>query len=207
MKLRLHRFLETTRVEGPGVRACIWVQGCPIRCAGCAVPWTWPEDAGQPVETEDLIRRILDGPPVEGVTFVGGEPFAQAAALAEIGRAVQSAGYSVVTFTGYVLESIAASDRTDWHDLLSVTDLLIDGPFLAELEDFSGPWVGSSNQRYHFLTERYRGLADSLRQIHNRVEVRIGRDGAVFVNGMASTDNLRAIAPSSSTYCIEPPVL
>jgi anaerobic ribonucleoside-triphosphate reductase activating protein len=30
MKLRIHRFISNTSVEGPGERACIWVQGCPI---------------------------------------------------------------------------------------------------------------------------------------------------------------------------------
>ena len=46
-RLRIHRFVPFTRAEGPGERACLWVQGCPIRCAGCAVPWTWDADAGE----------------------------------------------------------------------------------------------------------------------------------------------------------------
>src|SRR5947209_16431848 len=128
MQLRLHRFLPQTRAEGPGLRACIWVQGCPIRCPGCAVPWTWPEEGGEIVDAEEIARHIVTGPPVEGVTFLGGEPFAQAAALAELAGSVRRHGLSIMTFTGYTIEAIRRSQREDWRALLSVTDLLVDGP-------------------------------------------------------------------------------
>jgi anaerobic ribonucleoside-triphosphate reductase activating protein len=201
MYLRIHRFLPLTRVEGPGVRACIWVQGCPIRCAGCAVPRTWSEDAGQVASTDDLAARILSGPHVEGVTFVGGEPFAQASALAEIGKKVKDAGLSVVTFTGYLLEEIRADHRTGWLDLLGVTDLLIDGPFMQELADVSRPWVGSSNQRYHFLTDRYRSLSAEMASIPNRLEVRLQADGKILVNGMASHADLKQLFHAIAEPC------
>jgi len=43
--------------------------------------------------------------------------------------------------------------------------------------------VGSRNQRFHFLTNRYAPL-DFARQ-RNRVEVRLRKDGSVTINGMA----------------------
>jgi len=184
MRLRIHGFVPFTRVEGPGDRACIWVQGCPLRCRDCAVPSTWADVGGELVEARDLAQRILNGPQVEGVTFAGGEPFAQAAALAELGRTL-SVSLSVVTFTGYVLEDLLASDREDWHALLSVTDLLIDGPYRQDLASLARPWVGSSNQRYHFLTDRYRELQSELERIPNRVEVRVQSNGSIQLNGMA----------------------
>lgn len=186
MKLNVHRFLPHTTVEGPGERACLWVQGCPIHCKGCAVPWTWPEEGGTEMEIEALARVILTGPTVEGVTFLGGEPFAQAAPLAQLATILRSHGLSVMTFSGFTLESIQRANRADWQALLEVTDLLIDGPFQEELLDLSRPWVGSANQRYHFLTERYRHLASELSQIPNRLEVRIHPDGTVLINGLAS---------------------
>ncbi|MGK7873450.1 MAG: 4Fe-4S single cluster domain-containing protein [Xenococcaceae cyanobacterium] len=190
MLLRINKFLPFTRVEGPGERACIWVQGCPIHCPGCAVPWTWSENGGKVVDTEELAQRILNGQQIEGVTFVGGEPFAQAEALAHLGHILQDSGLSIVTFTGYILEDILNSSRQDWHDLLSVTDLLIDGPYRQDFADVSRPWVGSSNQRYHFLTPRYRHLESSLSNIPNRIEVRLHPDGRIFINGMASAEDL-----------------
>jgi anaerobic ribonucleoside-triphosphate reductase activating protein len=193
MQLRLHKFLPHTEVEGPGARACIWVQGCPIHCQGCAVPWTWDEEGGSLVEIEEIYQQILSGPAIEGVTLVGGEPFAQAAALAELGRLLKSQGFSIVTFTGYVLEDITAAGREDWQALLEVTDLLLDGPYIEALADLSRPWVGSSNQRYHFLTKRYQDLSEHLNAIPNRLEVRISDEGKVEVNGMAAMGELKEI--------------
>lgn len=192
--LRVHRFLPFTRAEGPGERACVWVQGCPIHCPGCAVPGLWPEDGGEEVAVDDLVARVLAGPPVEGITFLGGEPFAQAEPLAHLGRTLQDAGLSVVTFTGYVLEDLRQSPRKDWCDLLEVTDLLIDGPYRRDQADLSRPWVGSANQRYHFLMSRYRQLEPKLATVPNRLEIRLESDGSVRINGMASLETLEQIA-------------
>lgn len=192
--LHIHRFLSSTKVEGPGNRACLWVQGCPIRCAGCFNPSTWSKRGGEEVEVEELEARILAVPDIQGVTFLGGEPLEQAEALADLGGRVQEAGLSVMTFTGYVLEDILSSYRQGWHDLLSVTDLLLDGPYIRELTDTSRPWVGSSNQRYHFLTSRYRHLEAQLVNMPNRIEVRLQPDGQVLLNGLASKALLDEIA-------------
>lgn len=190
MNLRLHRYLPVTRVDGPGARAGVWVQGCPIRCPGCAVPCTWPRSGGTLTTVEDLRARILSGPEVEGVSLLGGEPFAQAPALAELSGTLRAAGLSVVVFTGYEIEQIRASRRAGWQELLSLTDLLIDGPYDAGREDYSRPWVGSSNKRYHFLTGRYRDLEPRLAEIPNRVEVRIAPDGGILMNGMGPFDEI-----------------
>ncbi len=193
MKLRIFRFTPRTEVEGPGIRACIQVQGCPIRCDGCAVPQTWPDESGRLVDTATLAGEILSDPYVEGVTFLGGEPFAQSSALADIGRRVQSYGMSVVAFTGYTLEDLRSAKRDDYDELLAVTDLLIDGPFQKDSVEFSRPWVGSSNQRFHFLTDRYTHLIPKLFSIPNRVEVRLTADGSVWINGLAVLADMKAL--------------
>jgi anaerobic ribonucleoside-triphosphate reductase activating protein len=157
------------------------------------VPQTWPAQGGQTLGTQHLIAKIVDGPPVEGVTFLGGEPFAQAAALAEIARAVKALGMTVLTFTGYWLEDIQQANRVDFDELLAATDLLIDGPFQSERVQFTRPWVGSSNQRFHFLTDRYAHLAPTLNSIPNRVEVRLYPDGRIFVSGLAPICDMKRL--------------
>lgn len=198
MKLRISQFIPLTKVEGPGERACVYVQGCPIRCKGCAVPWTWSKDGGKEIDVKELTSRILNERRIQGVTFLGGEPFEQAAALAELGRNVKKVGLSVVTFTGYEMELIKSSDRKDWLDLIAVTDLLIDGPYRMELSDFNRPWVGSSNKKYRFLTDRYRSLENGLASIPNKVEVRILPTGEVHINGMIQSSELLQFGDS---YC------
>lgn len=193
MDLRIYQFTPRTKVEGPGIRDCIQVQGCPIHCVGCAVPQTWPVEGGRLVDTDILAGEILSDPSIEGVTFLGGEPFAQAGALADIGRRIKSHGMSVVTFTGYTLEDIESAKRDDYDELLSVTDLLIDGPFQKNSIDFSRPWVGSRNQRYHFRTDRYAHLAAKLSSLPNRLEVRLMPDGRVLINGLAVQEDMKAL--------------
>lgn len=198
--LRVHRFTPITKSEGPGVRACIQVQGCPIRCNGCGVPQTWSDRGGALIEVGALVDAIILGPPVEGVTFLGGEPFAQADAVATIAEAVRLQGMSVVTFTGYLREDIENSASSGFDRLLRATDLLIDGPFDQAQLDFSRPWIGSRNQRYHFLSERYAHLASEIGNLPNRLEIRIGPNGNVIAGGLgpveASKELLAAVAKS-----------
>lgn len=190
MQLYVHQYIPKTKVEGPGIRACIQVQGCPIRCPGCAVPFTWPENGGIATDVDELAEKIINTDEIEGVTFLGGEPFAQAEALAKLGRMVRDQGLSVMTFTGYIYEELVAAGNQHYSDLIAVTDLLIDGPFQQENLDTSRPWVGSSNQRYHFLTDRYVYLQNQLLDIPNRLEVRLDPDGRVRVNGLAELTDL-----------------
>ena len=106
MFLYINRFLPFTRVEGPGIRACIWVQGCSIECSDCSTPWMWPLDGGKKVKLKEIISEILKLDNIEGITFSGGEPFLQAKQLAEIGHEVKKEkNLSIVTFTGYYLRS------------------------------------------------------------------------------------------------------
>ncbi len=197
MQLRLFQFIARTNVEGPGARACIQVQGCPIHCAGCALPQTWPADGGLLVEADALIEQILSESAIEGVTFLGGEPFFQAGPLAYIGRRVKEHNLSVVTFTGYLLEAIQSANRNDYNELLAVTDLLIDGPFKRHQVEFVRPWVGSSNQRFHYLTDRYAQRPEEIASTPNRIEVRLKPDGRIFINGLAAHEDMRALISST----------
>lgn len=168
------------------MRACLWVQGCSIRCAGCAVPWTWTASGGTPITVHDMEAMVLAEPGLDGVTFLGGEPFDQAAALAVLGRRLRHKGLGVVTFSGYQKEELASGAKPGWLDLLAETDLLIDGPYMEDLHDLSRPWVGSLNKRYHFLTSRYSSADIEPASHPNRVEVRLLPDGTVRINGMGS---------------------
>jgi len=103
MKLRIHHFLPSSYANGPGCRAVLWVQGCPLHCPGCFNPYTHAFNQGQWVTVDELESRILAlGPGVEGVTISGGEPLVQAPALAELLRRLKArTTLSVIVFTGY----------------------------------------------------------------------------------------------------------
>ncbi len=181
--------MERTSAEGPGTRFAVWVQGCAIHCDGCFNPHLWTPRGGVPTEPHHLAARAVAAG-VDGVTLLGGEPFEQAGALALFAAAVRDAGLSVMTFTGHTLEELRAGEDPGVQELLTVTDLLVDGPYRADEPDFSRPWVGSTNQRFHFLTDRYRHLADELDALPDRLELRVAPDGTVAVNGWATVDRL-----------------
>lgn len=186
MKLRVFRILKKTKVEGPETRYCIWVQGCSRHCKGCQAVHTWSHSAGKLIEVNKVIKDIKSQVGIEGVTFLGGEPFEQAEALGEIALAVQKMGLGVLCFTGDYLENLQQNSIN--KKLLENIDLLIDGPFEIDKADYSRPWCGSSNQRYHFLTNRYN--EEIFEKYKNKVEVNISKNGIVFMNGMGNFDEI-----------------
>lgn len=191
MNVKLNNFMLSTRVEGPGLRACIWVQGCQLHCPGCAVPWTWSLEGGTKYEVQYLAEQILGVSNIEGITFSGGEPFLQAKELFTLGKFIKSkSDLSILTYTGYSLEYIVKSDIPEWNELLSITDILIDGPYCEDLKT-EKPLIGSSNQKIHFLTDRYIHLKDKLLNEAKMIEFHIGPDSTVYVNGNVRFEDLK----------------
>jgi anaerobic ribonucleoside-triphosphate reductase activating protein len=145
-----------TRSLGPGLRAAVWVQGCPFRCPGCIAPDWQPNRPANLLRPADLVDSLLLDTRVTGLTFSGGEPMQQAASLARVARLARAArrDLTVICFTGFSLDHLRKTPPFPGvHDLLGEVDVLIDGPFIARLNDNRG-LRGSSNQRIHYLSGR-----------------------------------------------------
>ncbi|MEU7830563.1 MULTISPECIES: 4Fe-4S single cluster domain-containing protein [unclassified Nonomuraea] len=154
--LNVAEICTATRALGPGVRAVVWVQGCPFHCRGCLAPDWIPDRPAREMTPDELAAALLSDPRVTGLTFSGGEPMAQAAGLAETARAVRAVKeVSLICFTGFRLEELAG--RPAAGELLAEVDVLIDGRYVASRNDDRG-LRGSANQRVHHLTDRLRGL-------------------------------------------------
>ncbi|OPX76237.1 MAG: pyruvate formate lyase-activating enzyme 1 [Methanoregulaceae archaeon PtaB.Bin152] len=174
-------FLERSGVNGPGLRAVVWVQGCPLRCQGCFNRDLWSFAKKWLVTEDDLAARILAVPGIAGVTFSGGEPFCQAAPLAALGRMIRESGGSVVTFSGYPAETLLSSRRKDWKALLEETDLLVAGPFVRECRTQSS-LCASANQEMIPLSGRI-APGHGRGEEGTGVEFTIGRGGEVTTTG------------------------
>ncbi|TWV48896.1 radical SAM protein, partial [Streptomyces misionensis] len=155
-RLSVARTLDRCTALGPGSRAVIWVQGCPLRCPGCVAAETLPFEGGTSRSVAELADWLcgLDG--IEGVTFSGGEPFGQARALVELLDAVRErrADFGAMAYSGFRHEALRRGGP-DRRALLDRLDLLVDGPYLAARHG-SLRWRGSDNQRLIPLTDRYR---------------------------------------------------
>ncbi|MDD3334759.1 MAG: 4Fe-4S single cluster domain-containing protein [Eubacteriales bacterium] len=189
--MRIHSYVNITSAEGPGKRFCVWMQGCRQHCVGCYNSETWPLRGGSTITLKKLLAIYEKAPENEGVTLLGGEPFLQPKPLEQFCQLVHKKGKSVVVFTGYTLEQLLQMGNPAVDAFLHQIDLLIDGPYIQALQDFSRPWVGSSNQRYHFLTERY-CQADIAAYV-NKLEIRLQSDGKVRVNGIADEATIESI--------------
>lgn len=153
-QLNIAAMAACTEALGPGMRAVIWVQGCPLHCRGCLAPGWIPFVPATLLTPEQVLAR-LDLGRVSGLTFSGGEPMEQAAGLAELARiARHKKELSLICFTGYRYERLLHNPPNGGvRELLAEVDVLIDGPFIQALHDSVG-LRGSSNQRVIHLTSK-----------------------------------------------------
>ena len=191
MEIQVYRYLERTKMAGFGWRFCLWVQGCSRRCEGCMAEETWSHSDGVTMCTKEIWKQITATPNIEGITFLGGEPFEQAQAVAMLAQKAQAIGLSVLTFTGFTYEELTFLDHLHFRQLLDATDLLIDGSFSQKQFDLKRPWVGSSNQQFHFLSDRYK--ESDLKGVHNQIEVRIAPNGKTLINGMGDFSKIKEL--------------
>ncbi len=182
--LRIAQTVPCTEAEGPGRRFAIWFQGCPLRCPSCCNPEMLSFEGGAVVSLRDLVGQIEEAvrtQSIEGITLLGGEPLAHAAGAAALARTVRERGLTVMIFSGYTLEEARQLSDPAIAELLDLTDILVDGPYLREQPDTRRRWIGSANQRIHFLSDHYR--ADDPRWLlPNTLEIRL-RGPELIVNG------------------------
>ncbi len=184
MRVNVARTLPRSGANGPGLRAVVWAQGCTLACPGCWNPDTWAFTRRSLRDVDALVAEVLGDAEVEGLTLTGGEPFQQARGFAALAAGVRAAGRSVLVFTGYELDELTLPDQ---RSLLAQADVVVTGRYVETLRAPGLGWRGSSNQRVHFLTQRY-GPEDM--DGAPEVEVLIGPDGTLTVTGFPVVDGL-----------------
>ena len=152
----LQQIPDYLSVIGLGCRTVLFVSGCRNHCKGCFQPQTWEFDYGEPFD-EQIQNEILDSLKpayVQGITLLGGDPFEEEnqEALVPFMRRVKERypNKDVWAYTGYLYEELLENGRkhTEYTDeLLSMIDVLVDGPFIEEQKDITLKFKGSANQR------------------------------------------------------------
>ena len=143
--------------NGEGVRVTLFVSGCTNHCEHCFQPQTWAFDYGRPFteETEQYLLELLAPSYINGLTLLGGEPFEpenQRALLPFVKRVRQELPEkNIWAYTGFTYEDLLREGSyprcqvTD--ELLSMVDVLVDGPFVEAKKNLSLRFRGSENQR------------------------------------------------------------
>ena len=150
-------YAEIKKVDianGPGVRVSLFVSGCRNHCKGCFNPETWDFDYGRPFtgETEDEIIEALRPSWIQGLSILGGEPTEEenAAVLIPFLKRVRAVlpDKDIWLYSGYTYEALRDKE------ILTLADVLVDGPFLLEQKDAGLAFRGSRNQRIIDLKEK-----------------------------------------------------
>lgn len=191
--IRVAGFAADSRVNGPGRRVVLWVQGCSIGCRACFNPQTHT-DAGPEAPVAEVAARILAArsPESVGLALSGGEPFQQAPALAELCARLRDAWpeASLLAFSGYAIEDLRGPQApTGAAALLAHLDLLVDGPFDATAPS-RRPWRASANQRLWILGRR---PPEAALPAPDAVEIQVEPDGQVLLSGFPDPALRRAI--------------
>lgn len=145
MKLRIAGLARESVVDGPGIRFAVFTQGCRRNCPGCHNPTTHDLTGGELVDCATLAAEILRNLHLDGVTLTGGEPFLQAAACAALLGPIRQAGLHIIAYSGFTWEELCT--QPDALPLLCQLDVLVDGPYRADLRSPELPFRGSRNQR------------------------------------------------------------
>ena len=147
----------TDIANGLGCRTVLFVSGCRNHCKDCFQPHSWDFDYGE-VFDEKVQQEILDSLApsyVQGLTLLGGEPFEpeNQVELVKFVRRVkkQYPKKDIWAFTGYVYDVDLIEGGRKYcevtDELLSMLDVLVDGPFIAEQKNLMLKFRGSANQR------------------------------------------------------------
>lgn len=148
---KIHSFQSLGTVDGPGVRAVAFMQGCPLRCACCHNPDTWDFSAGEEISAQELFSRILrlrsyfgkNG----GVTVSGGEPLMQSEFLIELFILCKSAGISTA------LDTSGCIYNGSVERLLEFTDIVLLDYKYTEREDYE-KYVGMKRESVDFFLDK-----------------------------------------------------
>lgn len=155
---------NTDIANGEGVRVSLFVSGCRNCCKGCFNKETWDFCYGTKFtqETEQKILEALSPNYISGLSILGGEPFEieNQRVLVDFLVKVKNSfpNKNIWCFTGYILEKDLLPKQGKCHcevteKMLSLIDILVDGPFIQEEKDITLRFRGSKNQRILTLKE------------------------------------------------------
>jgi pyruvate formate lyase activating enzyme len=119
-----HSYETSSRYDGPGLRAVLFVSGCLLRCSYCHNPDTWHLKDGSYMSIQQVLGRLGDFAPSlvslgGGLTISGGEPMVQLAFTRRIFQGAKAMGlHTAIETSGFL------GARAD-ESYLSAIDLVL----------------------------------------------------------------------------------
>lgn len=149
--MKIDRAYLPVETLGPGKRLVVWTRGCSKHCKGCANPELWSIKGGRDIASEKLaamLQEMASRANIDRITFTGGDPLEQPDALMHVLRKLRSHFRDILVYTGYTLdEARQALGTVRFKELTQLVDALIDGRYIAALNDGECALRGSTNQK------------------------------------------------------------
>lgn len=139
-------YIQTSLVDGPGVRGVLFLQGCNLKCPYCHNKATWNIEDGKVYDVLEVIEILKTNIRNKKITISGGEPLLQKEALLYMFDIIKD--WDICLYTGYNLEDVP-------KDILKYLRYIKVGNFIEELRTTNTPFIGSSNQKFINLGDYY----------------------------------------------------
>ena len=103
-----HSYETSSRYDGPGLRAVLFVSGCLLRCSYCHNPDTWHLKDGSYMSIQQVLGRLGEFAPSllslgGGLTISGGEPMVQLAFTRRIFQGAKAMGlHTAIETSGFL---------------------------------------------------------------------------------------------------------
>lgn len=165
----IDRILSPIETLGPGRRLVIWTKGCTKRCKGCANPELWTTHNAKNYPVDDIVKiigNIYKNDSFDGITISGGDPLEQIEDLCKLIIQIKQYTSDIMVYTGYDWDCIHKHIDVNCINILKENvSVLIDKPYIEELNCKEAVLRGSSNQSIIFFNETYRNVyEDYLKQ-------------------------------------------
>ena len=149
-KMKYAQIRKFDVTNGPKVRTTLFVSGCTHNCHQCFNKDQQSFEYGEfwTEEVEEQFVSYVKSPNVHGVSILGGEPMQQLmddSLLKLLTRIKEETNKEIWLWSGYTYEEIISNPKR--KEILEQVDVLIDGPFKAEMKNLSLKYRGSENQR------------------------------------------------------------
>ena len=149
-KMKYAQIRKFDVTNGPKVRTTLFVSGCTHNCPECFNKDQQSFQYGElwTEEVEEQFLSYVKNPNVHGVSILGGEPMQQLmddSLLKLLTRIKEETNKEIWLWSGYTYDEIISNPRR--KEILEQVDVLIDGPFKAEMKNLSLKYRGSENQR------------------------------------------------------------
>ena len=154
----IDRILYPIYTLGPGSRVVIWTKGCSKKCKNCSNPELWNINKSKNRDVKSLFQIILNISKenhIDGITFTGGDPLEQFNELIEFVGLLKNITNDILVYTGDYFKDLGKDIQ---EEIKKNIPILIDGPYIDELNFKDVKLRGSKNQNIIFFNKKLKNI-------------------------------------------------